>query len=49
MGNRMGASRKQGFISRMFSEDAEIAPVAQQQGPFQQLLKTLTFNVIFLH
>ena len=30
----MGASRKQGFISRMFPEVAEIAQVTQEQGHF---------------
>ena len=30
----------------MFSEDAEIAQVTQQQGPSQQFLKTLAIKIL---
>ena len=48
----MGVSKiKDYFISHSFSEVAEIAWVKQQQGQFQQLLKTqviLILNFLFI-
>ena len=46
IGNRTGPSKIKELISRVFSEVAEIARVAQRRGQFQQLLKTQVILIL---